>query len=160
VATVAPGGAVLSPTGQELGAPACDNRTVGPASNAPVVDPNLPFEDQVLQLLNLQLATLQQLAVLLSPAVNSRILDITLTVDGPTTLLPQVPSTLTFWAIKNLGANPITVWFINTGSTVPTQNFVTLEAGEYRAYATQPNGGIFCARTPGMSTQLQFEFWF
>lgn len=150
----------------------CDDRVEDQGGPGPLAVPGTPpalpslippdlgsFEDKQLWVLERMLLRLQQLAVLIAPPQNVKVLDLTLDTDGPQTLLPNAPTGLVFWAIKNLGSNPILVWFVNTGMSAPNQNYVTISPGEYRAYATAPAGGIYAARTPGLGTDLQFEYW-
>lgn len=150
----------------------CDDRQLGVGGNGPLatdeptasppslVPSDLDRDQRVDWLLERILTQLQQIAVLLAPPQNVKVLDQTLSEDGPVTLLPNLPTALGFWAIKNLGSNPILVWWVNTGSSIPATNFVTIGAGEYRAYATAPTSGVYAARTPGMSTDIEFEYWY
>jgi hypothetical protein len=157
--------ATPSSAGQVPRAPSLDDRTVGPDPRAPAApvrtDENLTTEERLEKLFQRMLVALQNISVILAPPTLVKMLDITLTHDGPITLLnPPMPGTLSYFEIKIFGANPITIWFINTGTTVPNQNYITIAAGEYRRYPLAPFGGIYAARTPGMSTVIQFGYFY
>jgi|GEM_PF-3924058 len=101
----------------------------------------------------------------LSPAVNPELITYPVNAASPAgdkvqTLYPSpMPKGLQVWALKNNSAKPIFVWFQRT--TVLPQNYLVFAPGEFRAYLTAPNGGIYMMRAVGdLTCNVTLELWY